>query len=362
MEGSTYRNLVQERGRIVEPRWIEDKGFRVKHFRDMVDIVKDKNINEIINGDMSDKNVTKVLSFFKRLYVDEIDFPKEINFLNFRLTKQKIWNKMVSESPCFNIDTEKSFSRLEGRNCSSDKYPLWHMLSNKVMCKESINFPIIYYYKNNCLFFESFTSELYDLSLVKYFNEHMSNQIIFQKLLILFTLYTNGISSLDYKFDTVKIHKTPIIFQVNKLQFKFDVEYIIILKNSTDLINIPDLEITYINALNIDSTDFISAFICLFKKYLNLSIFAMQSNFNVFSEKVKEVAKGDVVILKNNNSSFVSIITEVMNEVCELFIIHTVNKTTNGMTIKQNVDNLYKVDNIFNINEEILFIGKRGCC
>lgn len=313
-------------------------------------LIIDKSIHEILKSDYSDQSFLKHMENINKIYNSHelLKLPRNLNYREYQILKFNYWD-FLFKNRYFN--TTECLRHLNCITKNKEQYKIWDLLSHLVLNRKSINFPILYYYDNlENMFFEQYTANVLN-PLYTAINQDISEQILFQKILILYNLYINNLSCINYKFDIINIPEMIINFKIKSLHFTFKIKYLVLLSPTNYLVNTSSLERTYLECLGIDELYFINTLLKRFITKLNIEIYQSTPSLNLYSENLINPERGDLGIIKTNNgnSSSYCIVNNVLGTKVSILLIQVNNKIMNLVEIQnQDISNLYKVYNVYN--------------
>lgn len=332
---------------------------KFKNVEDLKEIVKDKTVNELLNGSFDDTSVSKLLDLMKKVYIDEIKYPKEVNIINYRITKYNLWIKLT------NTIKNSYLSNFYIKMLPNDQFVYWQLLTSKVLKREIFNFPIMYYTNNRYSYFESFNTVKYDLNLIKTIESDVYSEIVFQKLIIMYNLYSNNLNSCDFKFIIVPINKSNVCYEINGLYFKLNIKYLVLLDYNTELNSVKGLEESYISYLGLSGNKFLKTFILYFRNYLNIDHLSLANNIsNVINNNISHMYEGKICIYQNFNNNNrianIGIIVETLKNRCNV-LLFIPGKQVLLTEINTTPDNLFEFNYFNNPIFDNILIGKKNC-
>lgn len=325
-------------------------------------LILDQNIYKILNGNFDDENIIESLENINKLNLtpNNIKIPKD--YCSYRITKYEIWTFMRKHR---NFNIINSLRYLNIMSKTKEEYVFWSLLSNLNLCNKTINFPVLYYYDSSCqnMFVEKYDVTILDDELLCITDKDIYLHILFQKLIILYNLYLNGISCDSYIFDYIRIKDFNYTFKVKDLFFNIKLSYLVVLSPRNNLMNIPNLEHNYLLSIGLDDINFVKTFLKMFITNLITDLYSSNLSLSLHSERLTNPEIGNVAIIKNNtgtgvNSSTYCIIDSVLGENVDVILINVSPKTTNLIELKnQKIENIYKTYNIKNISSNLKIIG-----
>lgn len=207
------------------------------------------------------------------------------NFNEERIRTHALYTSIYSD--CTAIFKEKLSKMLVNKTVSiySHELSCWLTLSDKVLRREAIGFPLIYKHERgksgiNMLFETGKVSTFNSVYNLTFGSRNVIDQIKFQKLLIAYTLFKNNIMYDTLIFDEFTIPETIITFKIQSMYFNIKLNVFVILSCKTSLYYADTstslIESKYINdALSYfkESTDynFIEYFLLNFINFLDLN-------------------------------------------------------------------------------------------
>ncbi|AEN03659.1 virion protein [Yokapox virus] len=117
------------------------------------------------------------------------------------------------------------------KQADDEEMSCWAELSSLVRSKKAVGFPLLKGTKRisigSMLYFEQFKNN----KVVKLnpYIKCLNDNIIFQVVVILYSMYKRGIYSDEFTFDLVSIPKTNIVFCVNQLMFNICTDILVVL-------------------------------------------------------------------------------------------------------------------------------------
>lgn len=297
--------------------------------------------------------------------------PKEINLLynmpvtNFneaRLINYYAFKRTIATCSDFDLlpDMEKCvYYKHSNIYPSSDE---WSRLSVNVISKLSLNFPIVYDVKmdrdgNLVIYYEKikFNKIINDKKLERRLD--FVDEIVFQKVLIGYTLYNLGYSSYTYYFDIYDIPPTTIAFKIKDLFFVFNIKKLVILGSKTQIITKQTLESVHLNKIlqNIENAKqngmYIKFFLENFIKYLDKKMIPNIPNQLIFETRlidIENIQRGTFVKFINNNTYNYGILVDYfLGEQCEIWhFSENKNKRDIIVILKNLPDRVYEKENL----------------
>lgn len=304
-------------------------------------------IKSIFSCELTDKDIDKLTYFFNTLFITPNKY--KINYIKLRILKFKYAHKICNK---LTVKTNNVIIFL-------DALKFWCLFSNKVLRGEYLNFPLLYDYKIKyelervCCNFEYFENkQILDYSQCKCENIEMYNQIKFQELAIMYTLFLHGISTPEPIFDYIMIPKTKITYKIKSLLFTFDTNYIVILNYQTILNYYINFEETYINSVDLSGNYFLETFIKNFICFFNCNNYLIPGNIQLNLERkdLNNVKPGNMCICEFRNGYYYGIILEVNEDTSNIMLIVFNNLIKKTVFINQIIenDNLYEEKNLIN--------------
>jgi hypothetical protein len=278
---------------------------------------------------------------------------------------------------------DESFNIIYYKNTEDNEMIImfWRSITIKVYNRKVLGFPMcIYSTSNNSYNFLKPKEEGTNLYFFKHniiktsslFRTIISNidEYTFQKCLILYTLYTYGLSSDNYLFEEIStITPTKYTFKIKDMVFSITLTKIIILSPQTVLINIKSSFIDYINSLEeveknglklTDCDTFYEFFIENYNMYFIKSLYNTKNIKNILelSDETKYLLPGNIYILIQENLSvpvYVIILSENTTHIKYLILFDsTISKTLSMKIYVKNKNDtsirFFKPDFIFERN------------
>lgn len=254
--------------------------------------------------------------FMKNILFDEKEFPAYkkdeyikglpsdfgmLNSIDLRVNKMKFDKYYFSPN----------FHRIASlKICNKEEASLWMLLSNLVIIKKCINFPLIYYASN---VERSNTVSLY---MERADNRNVLNiisndDILLQVALAFYFMYKNNIWCQTPIFDIINIPKTNMTFKLNTLGFQVELSRIVVLSKDNVLVNLNLNERTFLNLflalinqeqnniLNRPYTSFAEFFIFRFYDKLNPSVLQPLKN------RTNEIYSSSIIMSYHRPGTFV---------------------------------------------------------
>lgn len=299
--------------------------------------------------------------------------PKDISSLynmpmsNFNELRINNYNTFkTSVSTCTNLELLPKISKkiYPKHNKEYPSIEEWSRLSINVLSRLSLNFYIIYDIKkdkddNIIIFYEKLNFTKINIDNAIKLKIDFVDEIIFQKILIGYTLYNLGYTSYNYYYDIYEVPPTPIVFKINDLYFIFTIKKLVMLSlEKTHIINTRILENEHLNIVlkNIENntlgTDFlyIKFLIVNFIKYLDKKMFPstpFQLSFETEQINIKNIQKGNIVKFNNNNIYNYGILIDFLDGECEIwYFSENKNKKDYIVKINKSLYEIYKSENI----------------
>lgn len=266
----------------------------------------DKLVHEFLTGIIGTSEYTReqldmILKYFNNIYVDTR--PRNpTNHIDYRISHLRVWQKTYLDNQCLRPTYLNEFQMPD-----HVEIKIWELLSNAVIRKEYLGFPILYYviYPTRTCYFEKNKSERHDLSLMESLDKQKFKSILFQHLYILYNLYMELISADKYFFDIIPIPETTVKYYVNDISFVFKQTYLVLLKPTTRLIRgikIPMGDyLIHLKEYNVCCTDnFVTWFIELFNEYMVNEFPNQVGSLTGFSKVTSHVSPGQVCLISND--------------------------------------------------------------
>nr|WGO62690.1 hypothetical protein [Wadden Sea poxvirus] len=157
----------------------------------------------------------------------EIDCKKyDDNFINKRLN---IHEKEV-------INLENNYINCISKQVNDEEFSCWIELSSLVRYKKATGFPLLRGYKSfkfgKMLYFEQFKNN--NINKLDN-NNHINDNILFQIVTILYSMYKSNIYADNFNFYVVEIPNTTFILSINQLSFNFCTSTLVLLSLCTRL-------------------------------------------------------------------------------------------------------------------------------
>lgn len=304
----------------------------------------------------------------KNIYAYNQQYALDLNINEDRIKKSKLFtnllldlkNKRYIFANYFNIITypknENSFKIIY----------FWKSMSDKVLNKEVLGFPLNIYLdtnvncvptysgdptnkdKVNLFFFKQIRIQSSSLYLSIYESIEM---YIFQKLLIFLELYTYGMWSENFIYEEIKPTKNlNITFKVKDAFYTFSLNKIVILSPDTVLIPLNRSVLDFINCLDNTEKEFIKhkegsfyeIFFYNFPKYLNKTVLNIKILPNILelSKPAINIIPGKIYIFSNETiKPFYGIILNKLDNFIKYVIFFDTTKT---LSLKEEYVNLYE--------------------
>jgi hypothetical protein len=297
--------------------------------------------------------------------------PKEINLLynmpvtNFneaRMINYYAFKKIIESCSNFDLlpDIEKCICYKHSNIYSSSDE--WSRLSLNVLSKLSLNFPIVYDIKkdkdgNLIIYYEK-------IKFNKIINDEKTkmrtdfvDEILFQKVLIGYTLYNLGYTSYTYYFDIYDIPPTTITFKIKDLFFVFTIKKLVILGSKTQIITRKTLESDHLNKIIQDVKNiikknemYIKFFLENFIKYLDKKMIPTIPSQLIFETRlldIENIQRGNFIKFINNNVYNYGILVDYLGEQCEIWhFSENKNKRDIIVILKKLPHEVYEKENL----------------
>lgn len=255
----------------------------------------------------------------------------------------------------------------------------WIYLSTLVKNRKAIGFPIVVYKcqdnikmltdnkKIERIYFEKFNIE-HTNDLYRKIFTNFEQEIVFQRLYILYILFLEGFSSTYYDLIIIQVPKTNITFKIRDLYFTFSITRLVILSEKTILYNTRQKEDYILNSVedisitNLKDTDsFIKCFFYTFQTSLDIMMYTNISKYAPFLQNElenKQIFSGDIVVYKrelNNRTEYLlAIVLEIDSNHCELALI--LNALPNNKHGGKQINFIIKIVGISEIYKKPNFI------
>lgn len=324
--------------------------------------MENNNEQHVNNKDSYKKNDNyKKDDNYKNIYTDKLDilskieknispFSKFANYNEERIAIGKLCQKyLVREDlnliySCYTTDLFNA--RIFTKNYMNNiivKY--WLKFSSNVITNRSIGFPIVFKLMddgNKCiLLYENLKKYLYKITSNDFIlNKDISDQIMFQKLFIIYQMYLNNCYSDCYLFNIYNIPRTKIIFKVKDIFFEFTVTRLVILSENTNFVIQTNVsEDVYISKVSDsdytlhENNSFIKMFLYTFKNYISFFYILSKIPPIIEEQRLMSFIPGEYACLKVRDNVISVIILSHFDDLCEVIqlsqnahIIMNVNK------------------------------------
>jgi hypothetical protein len=329
----------------------EDELLHIQKFKNPEELnvlLGEKASKAILQGKLDGNAIEAVVNLVKEIYI----YPDKItDIISFRIQRHDIMMGLLKHRRVLNPSEFRCIV------IEQEEYKYWNDYSIKVKNKHLLNFPILYFYhkENRNGYFEMWKWTLYNEDKLSSINSDLANEILFQKLAILYTLMINGVSSSNYVFQIIKLtNPFEIIYDIKGLQFRFNFTVLVLLDPTTRLVGLSNFESTYLSALKLPKTtslDFITVFVELFRKDLNLNRFTFApQTLNLINDPLDNPVPGNIVIYKSGNNSAMGIVTKRLNDNCTVLLFSHVTSTKNFIETVLPVSSLHSVKNIYTLD------------
>jgi len=216
-----------------------------------------------------------------------------------------------------------------------DNYMIWKTLTYKVTNREIIGFPLLLgmYKKNNSsivlYFLKMNLPSLSDKYVTIFKKNNKVDEILFQKLFILYNLWELGYYSDNYIFELSTVPETFIQFKIKDLYFNFKISYFVMLSPKTILKNIIIYEQDYINSVlreynQTTQLKFIKYFITKFINYFDLTILPVYPSIVpvINLNNICTILKfGSMVRFTYDDRNYVGYLIDRCEDICEVLYI-----------------------------------------
>lgn len=243
----------------------------------------------------------------------------------------------------------------------------WRSITNKICKKQVLGFPLCIYMNENLNKYNPLglkTDPSYNLYFLKHKPRMVSSlytkvvdndldSIIFQKVLIFFTLNQYNLSSDNYIFEEIVVPIKPVVysFKIKDLIFNIPIKKIIILSPNTILVSRQILFNDYINSLENsefshlkkpNSDNFYEFFLDNFIVYFANTVYNSRSLSTMyeFSTETDHLVPGKLYLLKKNNHNIPSfvVILNVTDTHVRYLILY--DSTIKGIHMGTNIEQI----------------------
>lgn len=291
-------------------------------------------------------------------------FNIPINFNEARIINYHAYKKI--RDSCTNFDLLPSidkciFYKHSKTYVSSNE---WSRLSINVLSKLSLNFPIVYDIikdkdDNIIIYYEKPKLNKTIIDEKTKMKTDFMDEILFQKILIGYTLYNAGFNAYTYYYDIYDVPPTNIIFKIKDLFFLFNIKKLVLLSSKTQIITERTLENNHLNTIlkdiknsiiEEDNGSYIKYFLKKFIKNLEKKMFPTipnQLSFETERMDIDDIKRGIFVKFNNVNIYNYGILVDVLGEECEIwYFSENKNKKDFVVIFKKTINELYKKENI----------------
>lgn len=317
---------------------------------------EEKTFQKILQGIVCTSNINQFTTDFKNflstyvspnyntdpcIYSANKEFMYHKNANEDRIKRFALLNSFLTSTQYQFVLSDKVFYRifLNSKDPSDNTIKLfWTSISMKVYRRLVLGFPLCVFMNQNLVrpFSQTQIAEganLYFLkhdvrqatSLLEGIMENDIMDIIFQKLLIFYELYKYGLTSTNYIFEEIRLDKrTSFAFKIKDMVFVFSCSKIIILCPITNLVELNEPPINYVNSLNDvekallkqpDCDSFMELFLVNFHSTFYKEMYNTRTLYTIYqlSEETNHLVPGKSYILsrKETNAIFYGIVLSV---------------------------------------------------
>lgn len=286
------------------------------------------------------------------------------NFNESRMINYHAFKKLINS--CSNLDLlpdiEKCIHyKYSNVYASSDE---WSRLSINVINKISLNFPIVYDIildkdNNIVIYYEKikFNKIIIDEKLKLRID--FIDEILFQKILIGYTLHSLGYAVYTYHYNIYDVPPTTIVFRIGDLFFVFNIKKLVLLSSKTQIITKKILEADHLskvlqninnNSIKKDNLLYIKFLLENFIKYLDKKVMLTippQLYFETELIDVNNIHRGDFIKFIHNNVYNYGILVDYLYDECEIWhFSENKNKRDIIVIFKKLPHEVYKKDKV----------------
>lgn len=214
----------------------------------------------------------------------------------------------------------------------------WRDMQKKILMRKILNFGLLVDERqetNELLFFNQQNNILNFPTLIRANKIEDPMHIVFQKLLIYYTLREHGLSALEYTYQMIRGPKTKVMFALKDFVFELQLDVLVYLSPETRLVKGSESLTHFVSKLEAEEQQCVlsafnnsiyETFLTDFVKYLNQkAMFNMRMIQNIYenSPEAKHVREGYLYLMKRGDKKLVYIIvTHVIDPVIQGCLIY----------------------------------------
>ncbi|AKS26352.1 putative internal virion protein [Diachasmimorpha longicaudata entomopoxvirus] len=231
---------------------------------------------------------------------------------------------------------------------NDDVRTFWHDIKNLILLRRVLNFSLLTIERHDLkqLCFPIHTINKINFPIFVHTNKIADpSSIVFQKLMIFYTLQTLGFSSLNYKYQIVPGPKNKVTYVLKDFVFELQLPFLVYLSPETILTKESESLSDFIDKLEPEERNYVLAgsgnslyetLVVDFTKYLNQkAMFNMRMIQNIYenSPETKHVREGYLYLIKEDDKKPVyMIITQVAEPFIEGYMVYE-NQPAGGISL-----------------------------